>query len=261
MRCRSSRSGAPSQSCTSTISSARERKKPDHVRWAGQAQLTTHPSRVDIVSAPIEIPCPYCTKPLREGTHKCLYCNTRIPRTAFWNYDSTDEIHEVMIDSLERYAGKLVVRKIAQSEAIAFEHLKHPRPKYRYAALSLIYIKWGFTQEIADMCEDMALLDPDAYVRGLAASKLATYYMKTGNMRIGNLLAQIVYNEKEESTVRESAYRDLFWLPEELPSKRPAVFGFRFPADVDWAFVDCFVRNCGLLRRIRRAFSWRKFFG
>jgi hypothetical protein len=238
-----------------------ERKKPDHVRLAGQGQLITHPSKVNMVNARREIPCPYCTKPLAEGAYKCLYCNTGITCTAFWHDESSDEIHERMIESLEKYAGKLVVRKIAQSESIAYDHLKHARPKYRFAALLLIDIKWGLTQEIADICEDMALSDPDAYVRGLAASNLATYYMKTGNMRIGNLLAQIVYNEKEDATVRESAYRNLFWLPEELPSKRPAVFGFRFPADVDWAFVDCFVRNCGLLRRIRRAFSWRKFFG
>jgi hypothetical protein len=164
-----------------------------------------------------------------------------------------DDIHQRMIESLEEYSGKLVVRKLSCSESIAIQHLCHPRPKYRYAALCLLEWKWQLTQDVADLCEDLALSDPDLHVRHAAVMNLSAYYMRSGNMRIGNLLATIVYNEKEDMRVREGAYRVLFGLSEEFEWNRPPLFDFRFPADVDWAFVDSFVRQ-GTFARIFRRF-------
>ena len=171
----------------------------------------------------------------------------------------TDE----MIKGLERHCGKLVVQKVGQNEAIAMEHLRHPKAKYRFAALDLIDWKWGVTQEVADICEELVVSDPDVSVRGLAAVRLGGYYSRSGNLRVGDLLARIVCKESENPQVRQSAYRALYWLPEEFIWLPP--LDFRFPNDVDWEFVDSFVRQNPIKRWYRRVcllfsrlqFAWK----
>jgi hypothetical protein len=156
------------------------------------------------------------------------------------------------IESLERHCGKLVVRKVGQSETIAYQHLSHPKPKYRSAALVLIYLKWGPTPEVADVCEEFVASDPDADVRALAATTLGRYYVGSGNMRIGDLLARIVYDDNEDRQVRQSAYWSLYSLQEEFDWDQPSILDFRFPDDIDWNFVGCFLRQSTIKRLVRR---------
>jgi hypothetical protein len=161
---------------------------------------------------------------------------------------TTDE----MLDGLEKQCGKLVVQKVGQSEEVAHQHLNHPKPKYRFAALYLIESKWGLTQDVADLCEELAVSDPDAHVRSLVADALGTYYMSSGNMRIGDLLARTVYNENEDFRVRQSAYWSLYSLQEEYVWDRPDILNFRFPENVDWAFVNSWLRQSLIKRFLRR---------
>lgn len=146
-----------------------------------------------------------------------------------------------MIEGLERYAGVLVVRKLEQDEATAFQHLFHPKRKYRFVALSLLEFKWGLTQEIADICEDLALFDSDPEVRALAVMNLSRYYAGTGNIRIGVFLASLVYERNEDQRVREAAYWGLLSLSETPKIQRPWILDFRFPRDVNWRFVNSFL--------------------
>jgi len=172
---------------------------------------------------------------------------------------------EVTIEHLERYVGKSVVQRLVQEEHITIQHFNHPKPKYRVAALILLDIGWGLTQEVADRCEELAHSDPDANVRGVAVGMLARYYMMSGNLRIADMLARFVCDEKEDPGVRKAAYWSLFTL-EETPTsvlERPSILAFQFPTDVNWVYVDSFLRLRSSIARasrgIRRVFSWLPF--
>jgi hypothetical protein len=89
-------------------------------------------------------------------------------------------------------------------------------------------------------------------VRGLALLALARYYSRSGNLRIGDLLARIVYDEKEDLQVRSCGYTGLLSLPEDDSRCRWTSLDFRFPDDVDWTFVDSFRRQRMLTRFTRR---------
>lgn len=156
------------------------------------------------------------------------------------------------VEDLENYAGKLVVEKVGRSHGASLEHLFHPKPKYRFAALQLLYLKWGLTQDVVDECEIMARSDTDANVRGLASQNLGSYYLGSGNRRISELLARIVCNKEEVADVRRSAYWSLFSLQENYDWERPSFPRFKFPDDVDWAFVDYCLRYNVFKRTYRR---------
>jgi hypothetical protein len=157
-----------------------------------------------------------------------------------------------MIECLEQHCGMLVVQKVGQSETIAYQHLSHPKPKYRFAALELINLKWGPTPEVAEVCEYFIASDPDMHVRALAAITLADFYVGSGNIRIGDLLARIVYDDNEDPQVRQSAYWSLYYLQEEFDWDMPSILDFRFPDDVDWNFVGGFLRQSTVKHLFRR---------
>jgi hypothetical protein len=96
---------------------------------------------------------------------------------------------------------------------------------------------WEVTQQIADMCEDLAARDPDAKVRGAAITCLSLYYRKTNQPRILRLLAGIAIAETEALDVREVAYVGLFYLREPDVLKWRVPPRFKFPNDIDWPFL------------------------
>jgi hypothetical protein len=145
-------------------------------------------------------------------------------------------VREKFMTMLEEQSGP-IVRELARSKAATDQNFHHPDAKTRFAALSVADMIWGVTQEIADMCEELAVMDSDAKVRGAAVMCLKGYYRKTNLPRIVKLLATIVLNEKESVDVRDLAYSGLFFLREPDPLKWPLHHVFKFPDDVDWAFV------------------------
>jgi hypothetical protein len=159
-------------------------------------------------------------------------------------------LQDGMIESLTRQCGQLVVQRVGESEAVAFRHLCHPKPKYRIAAIVLLAYRWGITSEAEAVLEQLLFSDPDADVRGLAATEIGAYHRRSGNRRIGDMLARVVNDESESAQVRESAYRALFLLPEAF-MPFPSI-AFRFPDDVDWAFVDSLLRQDPIKRWYRR---------
>src|SRR5262249_55573262 len=140
------------------------------------------------------------------------------------------------IRMLEEYSGP-IVREFAQNRAMTYQSVCHRDAKLRFAALSLVNMKWGVTQDIANLSEELALNDPDARVRGSAILCLSGFYVKTQSPRVIRLFATIVRNEKEELDVREVAYSALWRMREHDPLKWQSPI-FKFPDDVDWEFVD-----------------------
>jgi hypothetical protein len=144
---------------------------------------------------------------------------------------------EKIIEMLEEYSGP-IVRDLYRSEATTHESITHSDPTVRFAAITVMHMKWGVSQRIADVCETLAVDDPDAKVRGAAVTCVGTYYRKTDHARIIKMLATIVVDEAEELGVREAAYNALFSLREPDPLKWPLLPGFTFPNDINWKFVN-----------------------
>jgi hypothetical protein len=151
-------------------------------------------------------------------------------------------VDEKIIKMLEEYAGPFV-RELALSRITTYQHLNNQDPKIRFAALALIHMNWGVTQQIADLCEKTARNDSDAKIRGLAITCLWSHYKEKSDSRIGKMLATIVCDEREDPDVREVAYRGLFYLREIVPAQLPSPLGFKFPDDIDWGFVYTFLQS------------------
>jgi hypothetical protein len=82
-------------------------------------------------------------------------------------------------------------------------------------------------------------------VRLQALAALSGYYLHTDDRRIGEMVARMVYDDSSPLELRRDAYQTLFsirGMPTDalLKAASPA---FRFPEDVDRAFVESFLRD------------------
>jgi len=133
-----------------------------------------------------------------------------------------------------------------KSRSGAERHLEHRDPKVRIAALSVLSDFWKPDESLRKISEHMALNDPDSEVRGVALCDLGSCYRGTRDKRIGRLLAAIVRDEQKPVSTRTVAYSALFDLCGQ-PLSWPGLYNeiiaqFRFPEDVNWGFVDEFLR-------------------
>jgi len=144
---------------------------------------------------------------------------------------------------LEKVVGPCVL-ELVNSEPSHF--LDSSDAKLRFAALAKISETGVITQAIADRCEELAREDSDSYVRGGAVICLCKFYRTTNNHRIGRLFATIVYDAREKDDVRWVAYDGLGHLGAQLDlTHSPVAPGFCFPADIDWTWVNGFLKQKG----------------
>jgi hypothetical protein len=144
---------------------------------------------------------------------------------------------------LEMMAGS-VVRQMLKSRETTESYLTDADPKARYAALLLLTHQWAPpTEQFAMTCEQMALRDTDATVRAIALTCLGNCYASTDDRRIGAVIATLVRTESEDYKVRRSAYGALFSVGGVPIESWPDLDGLRFPDDVDWQFVNTFLKE------------------
>ncbi len=141
-------------------------------------------------------------------------------------------------EAWQKAAGSHALR-MAESREVTESYLHHPEPEVRCAAIMALGHHWGPDQQFPQICERLVFEDSNAKVRSLALSCLAGCYVQTDDTRIGDLIAQLVLNESEPHTIRLAAYHALLMIrgmPIEALSEAMSTH-FRFPEDVDWAFV------------------------
>ena len=157
------------------------------------------------------------------------------------------DFRRTQIDSWRQLVGPLV-DKILESRQDTLGHLEHSDSKVRFVALSAMvdYWKVRFPDPFVQVCETMALNDPDLQIRSVALSSLGMCYADTNHANVGRLLATIVYSESEPTHARGAAYFSLFALrgsrllrPRDYPNLLAG--NVRIPEDIDWAFVDSFL--------------------
>jgi hypothetical protein len=135
--------------------------------------------------------------------------------------------------------------RMLESRASAESYLVHPDPRVRRGALLVLSIHWKPNKAFGESCESLVRKDADPKVRSLAMACLAECYSGTDDRRVGAFAAQVLYDASSTVDVRVAAYHALFIVRGRplLASLPPGSAEFRFPADVDWSFVESFLRD------------------
>lgn len=148
-----------------------------------------------------------------------------------------------------REDGGSSVDKMLQDRTDAERQLEHPDWKMRRTALSILQLHWDAASDavFAETCEDVGLHDVHPQVRSSALMILGMCFENTNDVRIGQLLAQVVLDETQASQARRGAYLGLYYLRGRRfewaggLTDTPTIL--RIPEDVDWSFVKSFC--CG----------------
>ncbi len=158
------------------------------------------------------------------------------------------EIGELVSATVRRISHKLAGPHLAamlESRVSAQSYMTHADPQLRCAAIVVLSMHWGNTAELAQTCEELLFYDPSLKVRLQALVAIEGFYGGTDDPRIGDMVARIVFEESHPSELRHAAYRALFAI-RGMPTAsllRALSASFRFPEDVDRAFVDSFLQN------------------
>jgi hypothetical protein len=125
------------------------------------------------------------------------------------------------------------------SKELTEQHLNDENPKVRWAAVVLMTYHWELTDRFRLQCQELALHDPDLLVRSKAVGCLGACYAGTANRQIASLLAKLVCDPSESSSVRLAAYSAIVIVNSGKAIGCPKLIpNLRFPEDVDWKFVN-----------------------
>jgi hypothetical protein len=154
-------------------------------------------------------------------------------------------IKETRRKRLQDIAGPHAASRIMECRGSAEAYLRDDDANLRLAAILALQYEWKPNKEFEQHCERLLRDDPDIEVRSVALISLAGCYAHTDDKRVGQLSARLVYDDAMPRALRRAAYSALFCIrgvPEDGigPLRRA---DFRFPDDVDWAFVDSFLRE------------------
>lgn len=132
--------------------------------------------------------------------------------------------------------------ELFQSIDAAAAFLDHDTANHRIAAIHSLVFYWDMSSEsdIAKRIRSMVIRDTEPNVRRAALIGCGTLYAGTDDVEIGELLARLVLDESSDSETRTEAYDSLRRLQHKRLPLRLQV-AFRFPDDVDWAYVHRFL--------------------
>jgi hypothetical protein len=157
--------------------------------------------------------------------------------------DAVDWANDRGVALYERLAGDHLADMLT-SQMRAEGYLGHPDANLRCAGLLVLYKHWNLTADFRRICMRLIRDDPDVGVRIQAQDVLGAKYARTDDIEIGRFLAQIVLDEVEPIALRKQAYASLF-VVRAMPVTRllnTVSPDFRFPGEVDLAFVHSFLR-------------------
>lgn len=155
---------------------------------------------------------------------------------------SRAKIQEFLDESLRDICGDKLDDFLASRES-AERYLHDPSWRLRWTAIAALEHFWGCNHDLAAACERLAFEDPHQRVRHSALLTLVRCYSGTNDRRIGALLAQIVRDADLSLETRQAAYHGLFRVKGVNPPNRPIPGRYRIPKDIDWAFVDSFLKE------------------
>ena len=155
--------------------------------------------------------------------------------------DTLEWAHDEGLRELSQLAGEHLA-EISRSVRTAASYLDHPSADLRRAALMVLYRRWRSVYDIRESCIRLIRNDPDLDVRLEAQSILTAAFSRSDDVEVGRFLASTVRDASEPTSLRRDAYLGLF-VVRPMPVGRVLEVSsatFRFPEDVDWAFVNSF---------------------
>jgi hypothetical protein len=153
--------------------------------------------------------------------------------------EGIEELHEQRIAELRQLAGEHL-GEMCQSAATAVDYLRHPAENLRRAALLALYEYWRADFDVRSAAMQLIRNDDDLTVRLEAQNILSAVCYRTNDPEVRQFLAAMVRDSSEPMEIRKGAYLAMFMV-------RPMPVGrilqitspdFRFPEEVDWAFVN-----------------------
>ncbi len=139
------------------------------------------------------------------------------------------------------------VKEMLECRAGADKCLTDEDSRVRQVAIKVLSWHWNARHEelFRSALERMGVQDPDVEVRETAIREIGLSYRGTDDVRVGRMLARMVYDEALAAELRGSAYRallDLRWIPgPQPPPSDPLPPPLRIPEDIDWSLVDSFL--------------------
>jgi hypothetical protein len=122
-------------------------------------------------------------------------------------------------------------------------YLNHADPHARLAALLFLRDSGQRPPDFSQVCERLAFEDTDLNVRCCALTGLGLFHWRTSDISVGRLLAGFARDETQPDLFRKLAYFNLFSITGK--EEHPDLQNLRFPADVDWKFVESFLQSQG----------------
>jgi hypothetical protein len=120
-------------------------------------------------------------------------------------------------------------------------YLEHADPHARLAAFLILRENRKQLPDFAPLCERLAFEDTNLDIRCCALTGLGLCYWRTSDVRVGRLLAGFARDETQPDLFRKLAYFNLFSITGK--EEHPDLQNLRFPADVDWKFVESFLQG------------------
>jgi len=160
--------------------------------------------------------------------------------------DARTEFDEMNLTDWRENVGPLLDDMLTSAEKTE-AYLHDQSEPVRYVALSLFTYHWTATPNAVACALSIANdSSSSGRLRGTAIGLLGHCFEASNDRELGSLLASIVVNESEETSVRRIAYYQLYFV------RGIPVLGIpewstltNFPTNVDWDFVRSFLRNVG----------------
>lgn len=156
--------------------------------------------------------------------------------------DIAASIRRTQQESWTKLAGPELGKMMRSASETAL-YLTNPNPQLRETALYVLKDHWGLNMSLATTLKRMACEDDDEIVRSIALLYLGCLYKGSNDASIGRLLAACVKDKSLPLGMRTNAYQGLFFLRGLSSAHWPRSWSpkWRFPAEVDWAFVNSFI--------------------
>ena len=130
-----------------------------------------------------------------------------------------------------------VVDEYRASRNAAKDGLQSHNRLYRIGSLYVLMYHWDKSADIVQICEKLAMNDPDDAVKIQAIMYISDFYRASADRRVARLMSKIVISEMEGTEIRAAAYRGLLLVMQLDLYNITKITNIRFPDDVNWTIV------------------------
>lgn len=153
------------------------------------------------------------------------------------NESDGNELYDLLIDCGKKYPW--TPQEKNQLKNIIVKICDDPSEQARSASIRVLCFYWGM-EEFRDKAWEMFSYDKNDDVRSDALISWANTYRKQNKASVMKTLYSILENKNTEVTIRETAYRCIFYVSPLPPENRPnqILDWDHFDENVDWKLIE-----------------------